>query len=170
MNFLTNSDRWNLSLMFFIAIIFTAYIITTYIVAGTIFGMVVVFCMISLFTNSPFLRYSRTFKDLGWPEYVWYYFGWLSGATYWAFYRSNTGYVMFWSGWYILSSVAMIIYGLLRNMKKTYVYIIAINILVTMIYICVLLFFTVSLISAGFVTIILFLLSVGAVPVAYNSI
>ena len=105
-----------------------------------------------------------------WPEYVWYWFGWLVGAVYWAFYRADTVYVAIWAFWYLLCSVAFLVFSVVRNIKKNYIYLMAINIILTVIYLCVILFLTISAYVAGLVTAILFMLGVGSVPIAYNYI
>jgi hypothetical protein len=156
--------------MLLLVLVFVAYTLTTYLVAGSIFGMLMVTCILALLTHSPFLRYCRTFRDLEWPEYVWYEFGWLVGAIYWIFYRNDTIYLVIWSAWYLLAAVGMLIFSLLRNIKRSYVYLMVVNILLTVLYVCVLLFLTTSVFVAGLVTAILLMLGLGAVPVAYNSL
>ena len=132
--------------------------------------MLMVLCIGAILTHSPFFRYSRTFKDLVWYEYVWYYLGWVAGAVYWAVYRQDTVYVMVWSIFYILVALAMIIQGFLRNIKRTYIYIMTVNIFLTMVFICVILYLTVQVFTATLVTVILVLLSVGAIPIAYSTL
>lgn len=68
-------------------VLITVYVVCTYVIAGTIFGMLVVLCLFALLSYSPFYRYSRTFKDLDWPEYFWYYLCFAAGIIYWSFYR-----------------------------------------------------------------------------------
>lgn len=92
------------------------------------------------------------------------------GAVYWAFYRSNTAFVVVWAGWYTMSAVAALVFSLLRNIKRSYVYLMVINILLTVLYVCLLLFLTSSVFVAGLVTAILLMLGIGAVPIAYNNL
>jgi len=159
-----------LVLTLLIALVVAAYTVATYLVAGTIFGMLVVLCIGAILTHSPFFRYSRTFKDLEWFEYVWYYLGWVAGAVYWAIYRQDTVYVMAWAIFYIIVGVAMVIQGFLRNIKRPYIYVMTVNIFVTMAFICIILFLTVHFYVATVVTVILVLLSVGAIPIAYSTL
>jgi hypothetical protein len=151
-------------------VLFVAYVVSTYVIANTIFGMLIVLSLLALLSFSPFYRFSRTFRDLTWPEYIEYYSGFLCGIVYWCFYRKETAFVMVWSGWYILCGGALIIIGLFRNIHKNYIYLLIGNIAATIVFICVLLFFTVEVVFAALVTVVLCMLAVGAIPVAYNYI
>lgn len=97
-----------------------------------------------------------------------YYSGWAIGIIYWCFYKDNTAYALIWAALYIFCSGAAVAYGLFRNIKKTVIYMILVNIILTGVFVCLLLFLTVSIFPAALVTMMLFLLAVGAVPVAYN--
>lgn len=77
---------------------------------------------------------------------------------------------MIWAGWYILCLGALIVLGLFRNISKNYIYLLIGNLAATIIFICVLLFITVSVVPATLVTLILGMLAIGAVPVAYNTL
>ena len=77
---------------------------------------------------------------------------------------------MIWSCFYIIVAVATVIQGFLRNIKRPYIYVMAANIFLTMTYICVVLYMTVQVFTASVVTVILVLLSVGAIPIAYSTL
>lgn len=139
-------------------------------VAKNIFGILIVIGFISLLSFSPFYRFSRTFKELEWMEYVWFYFGWLLGIVYWIFYRDHTVYVMAWSGWYIIVGAACITMGFARNIDKKYIYLLIANVAATIVFVCTILFLTIETFMAVLVTAILLMLSLGSVPIAYNNI
>lgn len=77
---------------------------------------------------------------------------------------------MIWSGWYILCLGALIVIGLFRNIHKNYIYLLIGNLAATIVFICILLYMTVSIIPATLVTLILGMLAIGAIPVAYNTL
>ena len=87
---------------------------------------------------------------------------------YWCFYRQYTAYALIWAGIYILVSGAAVAYGLFRNIKRGVVYMMLVNIGLTGVFVCLLLFMTVEVFQAALVTLVLCLLAIGAVPVAYN--
>jgi hypothetical protein len=153
-----------------LVLVLAAYTVATYIIAGTIFGMLVVLCLLAVLSLGPFFRFSRTSRDIEWQEFLWYYAFWGAGVVYWCFYRESTVFAMIWCGWYILCLLAMVIQGALRNIKRTYIYLLVLNILLTMVFVCLLLFLTVSVFPATLVTVILVMLSVGAVPIAYSNL
>lgn len=77
---------------------------------------------------------------------------------------------MVWSGWYILCGAAQVVLSFLLNIKKTYIYILLANIAAAAVFICLLLFFTVDVLPAALVTVILCVIAVGSIPIAYNNL
>ena len=75
---------------------------------------------------------------------------------------------MIWAAWYMLCGVTAVVICLFRNIHRTYIYVMLTNIALTIIFICVLLFFTVGIFVAALVTVILVMLSIGAIPIAYS--
>jgi hypothetical protein len=63
-----------------------------------------------------------------------------------------------------------VVLGLLRNIKRTYIYLLLANIALTAVFICILLFATQPPFPAALATLVLCLLAIGAVPVAYNNL
>ena len=77
---------------------------------------------------------------------------------------------MIWSGFYILMAVVMVIQGCLRNIKRAYIYLMVVNIFLTIVFLCVILYFTIQVFEATLVTVILLLLAIGSIPIAYSNL
>lgn len=101
---------------------------------------------------------------------MWFYFGWVTGLIYWGFYRSYTTYAVVWSGWHILCTAGVLSLGLARGIKKQCIYQLLASITLTAVYICAMLFATVSSLAATIVTVVIVMLAIGAVPIAYNQL
>ncbi len=94
----------------------------------------------------------------------------MTGIIYWSFYRIFTTYAVVWSGWYILCTASVLVLGLARGIKKSYVYQLLAIITLTAIFICIILYATVSALAATIVTVVICLIAIAAVPIAYNKL
>jgi len=74
---------------------------------------------------------------------------------------------MLWAAIYIIFTASMLGYGILKSMKKQYIYLLILNISLTLCFICIFLGCTVQPIIAIVVSIILAIACVGAIPIAY---
>ena len=77
---------------------------------------------------------------------------------------------MVWSGLYIVATTAMLAEGLLRNIQRSYIYLLMLNIGLTIVFICLILYLTIEVFPATIVTTGIILLVVGCIPVAYNNL
>lgn len=153
-----------------LSLLFTGFILTTYLASGSIFGIFVVTCLISALSVMPYYRFACTFKDLTCAEYVWSEIGLVFGVVYWSFYHRETGLAMVWAVVHIFAFSIMLTYGIAKKIEKKLVYCLIVNVFLVICFICLFLALTNDAIVAVIVSITLFMICVGAIPVAFQHI
>lgn len=59
---LTPSDKWIITMVITLTILFIGFILCSYLVSGSLFGVFIVICLVSFLSLLPFYRYACTFK------------------------------------------------------------------------------------------------------------
>lgn len=74
---------------------------------------------------------------------------------------------MVWAGIYILTLAAIMVMAIAKLIQKKYVYWLIINVSLTLLFVCVFLGLTQKPYIAGIVSIVVFMVCVGAIPVVH---